>query len=701
MFHKLILSLGLLAVFFLALSNTSQAFPAQAADKNVIIRLLPEKTAVAGGDTITIGIQQAIKPGWHTYWENPGDSGAIIRIKWEGVKNIEAGPIQWPIPKKLPMGPLTNFGYEGEVTLLQDIVLPKKLSGNAQTITAEIDLLVCDEICIPESHTASFTINGDEEPVPAAVEMARTKLPIDMGWQTTMAESDGNLVVTVATDTPNAFNKLKSIELYPEEWGLIANSEKTSAKKDDQHLILTHPRGERSLSEAPLSNLTIVYQDAMGERKAVRVAGVTGDAVPVVTESLTQETVGIAKAIIFAFLGGLILNLMPCVFPILSMKALSLVKLKDKEISRARMNGIAYTVGILACFTIIAGVLLLLKAGGSQVGWGFQLQHPAIILFLAYLFFTLGLNLLGFFEINFKFVNAGQSLTQKTGMSGSFFTGVLATLVATPCTAPFMGVAMGYALTQPALISLLIFLSLGFGLALPYLALTLSPALRHILPKPGAWMETFRQFLAFPMFASACWLVWVLSQQISHLGQFFALLGMLSIALGLWFINRRPSRKWARLFVLVMAFLSFGFALSTFFTVRPDEALTAEQLTTKAEDNWEAFTRAKLDDYLKGDEPVFINMTAAWCITCKVNEKVALSIDSTRALFMEKNVRYLKGDWTNQNPEITNFLEEYGRSGVPIYVYYGPRLEGGTRPNAVVLPQILTPGIVENTINNL
>lgn len=693
MFQKLILALGCLALLSTVFSNTSFA----QTDQNVAVRLLPEKTSVQDGETITVGIQQKIRPGWHTYWANPGDSGAVIRVKWRGAKGIEAAPVQWPIPKRLPMGPLMNFGYEDEVTLLQDITIAK--AGGEQTITADIELLVCDEICIPETHSASFTINGDEEAVPAAVEMARTKLPIDMGWQTTMAEKDGNLIVTIATDTPNAFNKLRSIELYPEEWGLISNPDNTSAKKDQGHLILTHKRGERALADAPISNLLVVYEDAAGARKAVRVSGATGDAVPQEKESIAQETGGFVKAILFAFLGGLILNLMPCVFPVLSMKALSLVKLKDKELAKARMNGIAYTVGILACFTVIAGILLLLKAGGAQVGWGFQLQHPAIILFLAYLFFTLGLNLTGFFEFNFKFINAGQSLTQKTGMTGSFFTGVLATLVATPCTAPFMGVAMGYALTQPAYISLLIFLALGFGLALPYLALTFSPALRHILPKPGAWMETFRQFLAFPMFASAAWLLWVLSQQINHMGQLFALLGMLAIALGLWLIARQPGRKWGRLIVLVLAFLSFGFAISTFFTVRQDEAPSAEQIALGAEDNWEGFTRAKLDDYIKGNDPIFINMTAAWCITCKVNEKVALAIDSTRELFEKNNVRYLKGDWTNQNPEITNFLEEYGRSGVPIYVYYGPRMESGARPEPVVLPQILTPGIVEDTIN--
>lgn len=698
MFHRLILTLGLLALFLSGFSNTSLALVAPAQDHNVAVRLLPGKTGVKSGETITVGIQQQIRPGWHTYWFNPGDSGAIIRIKWSGADGIEAKPIQWPIPHRLPMGPLVNFGYEDEVTLLQDITFPE-VSGEPQTITANIEILVCNEICIPENLTETFTINGDEEPVPAAIELARTKLPIDMGWQSAMTESDGNLIVTIATDTPNAFNKLKSIELYPEEWGLISNPDKTSAKKDEGHLILTHKRGERDLSDAPISNLVVVYEDAAGARKAVRVSGAADDAVAAHQKSIVQETGGFVKAIFFAFLGGLILNLMPCVFPVLSMKALSLVKLKDKDLAKARMNGIAYTVGILACFTVIAGILLLLKAGGAQVGWGFQLQHPAIILFLAYLFFTLGLNLIGFFDFNFKFINAGQSLTQKTGMTGSFFTGVLATLVATPCTAPFMGVAMGYALTQPALISMLIFLALGFGLALPYLALTFSPPLRHILPKPGPWMETFRQFLAFPMFASACWLLWVLSQQIDHMGELFAFFGMLAIALGIWFTGKQPAKKWGRLVVLALAFLSFGFALSTFFTIRQAETKTADQITLESEDNWEGFTRAKLDDYLKGNDPIFVNMTAAWCITCKVNEKVALAIDSTREIFEKNNVRYLKGDWTNQNPEITNFLEEYGRSGVPIYVYYGPRMGSGARPDAVVLPQILTPGIVQDTIN--
>jgi len=694
--------LRFLLVLGLILSCAPLAALAQDSEKYVSIRLLPEKTDVKGGETITVGLHHKIHEGWHTYWLNAGDSGTPARVTWTGVDDIESAPIQWPIPKKLPMGPLMNFGYEGEVILLQDITFPEDLDEGPHDITAKIEILVCHEICIPETHTAGFTINGDEEPVPAAVEMARTKLPLDMGWQAQMGEQDGDLVVRIATDTPNAFADLSSIELYPEEWGLITYTEKTSAAKDDSHLVLTHTRGDRALSDVPVSKLVIAYDDANGDRKAVRVSALIE---PTLNETAAppspENNLGIIKAILLAFLGGLILNLMPCVFPVLSMKALSLVKLKDEDNKKARLYGIAYTLGILACFALIAGLLLALKATGSQVGWGFQLQHPAVILFLAYLFFTLALNLAGYFDINLGLANVGSRLAGRTGMTGSFFTGVLATLVATPCTAPFMGAAMGYALTQSAFVSMVVFLFLGLGLAAPYLALCLIPALRHVLPKPGAWMETFRQFLSFPMFASALWLLWVLSQQVSHMSQFAALLGMLFIGLGIWIYKNRSAHRICKPIAVVLSLLAFLFVATTFSMMKPMEAADAETLTLEKGDNWEAFTRARLADHLEGDDPVFVNMTAAWCITCKVNEKVALNIDSTRALFAQKNIKYLKGDWTNQNPEITNFLEEYGRSGVPIYVYYGPReTKGGTRPEPVVLPQLLTPGLIAETLTS-
>lgn len=699
MFKHSFFPLAFILSFFISFSHIHPAtaqFGDSPAEKHVSIRLLPEKTDVKGGETITVGIEQTIDEKWHTYWFNPGDSGTYARIKWGGVEKIDAAPIQWPIPKKLPIGPLMNFGYEEKVVLLQDVTLPAGLPEGPQTITAEIDILVCHEICIPETHQASFTINGGAIPADLSIQKAREFLPVEMGWATTISEESGDLVVTIKTDTPSAFAKLESIDLYPEEWGLILNGEKTKAAREGDILTLRHKRGERALSEVPVSKLVITYEDTAGNKKGFRVSTLAESSAPLGQED--GNKVGIFKAILLALFGGLILNLMPCVFPVLSMKALSLVQLKDKDIAIARKHGIAYTLGILACFALIAGILIALKAGGTQVGWGFQLQHPVIILFLSYLFFLLGLNLAGYFEIDFGLSNVGHKLTAKEGVSGSFFTGVLATLVATPCTAPFMGVAMGYALTQPAYISLLVFMSLGLGLALPYLAMTFIPAVRHILPKPGLWMEKLRQFLAFPMFASACWLLWVLSQQISHMGQFAALLGMLALVFGLWLLKQKPAKKFWKILTLALALASFGFTLSTFFGLHQTKAAIVERVD--ALQNWEDFSRPLLEQYLEGDDPVFVNMTAAWCITCKVNEKVALSIDSTEKLFKDKGIKYLKGDWTNQNPAITNYLEEYGRSGVPIYVYYGPRnKETGARPQPSVLPQILTPSIVENALN--
>lgn len=683
---------ALLALVSLSLPASAQI----SAAPHVSVRLLPEKTEARGGDSITVGIEQTIEDGWHVYWLNPGDSGTAARIEWSGVKVVPAA-IQWPIPKKLPMGPLTNFGYENKVVLLQDITLPKDLPAGPQEITATIDVLVCHEICIPEEHTASFTLNAGRDGAAQAVEEARGHLPVDAGWATSIAEADGDLTVSIDSDTPSAFAKLDSVELYPEEWGLILNTEPTRADKDGSTLTLRHKRGDRALSEVPVSKLVIVYEDAAGERKGVRVSTLDAAAAPAPTAMEDDAPMTLAAALLFALLGGIVLNLMPCVFPVLSMKALSLVHLKDKEIAIARRHGMAYTAGILFCFTLIAGILMALKVGGMQIGWGFQLQHPSVILFLAYLFFMLGLNLAGYFEINFGLSNLGQKLTARSGLGGSFFSGMLATLVATPCTAPFMGAAMGFALTQPSYIALLVFLALGIGLALPYLALCFVPALRHALPRPGAWMERLRQFLAFPMFLSSCWLIWVLSQQVSHMGQFAALLGMVALAFSIWLWKYRPKHIAGHAFYLLLMVASFGFVASTFFTMQPmtDDMVRAPD----AAQNWEEFSQARLQEYLDGDAPVFVNMTAAWCITCKVNEKVALATESTQSLFKTNDVRYLKGDWTNQNPEITRFLEEYGRSGVPIYVYYGPRLEKhGVRPEPRVLPQILTPGIVEDVI---
>jgi thiol:disulfide interchange protein DsbD len=382
------------------------------------------------------------------------------------------------------------------------------------------------------------------------------------------------------------------------------------------------------------------------------------------------------------------------------MKALSLLKLSAKEQSHAVYNGLAYMAGILICFLGIAGILIALQHAGAEIGWGFQLQNPIIVLLLTYLLFVIGLNLSGFFEIKGSFVSAGQSLTQKSGLTGAFFTGVLATLVATPCTAPFMGAALGFALTQPPLISLLVFLALGLGLALPYLALCVIPQLRNLLPKPGTWMVTFKEFLAFPIYASAVWLFWVFAQQsmdVSHV--FTGLIGAIGIVFALWVWSKSTGKTWIKFLAILSVIASLNFAILPLTMIKIKES-NIQNSGTSLHGNYVAYTKAEFDKAIAGDQAVFVNMTASWCITCKINERVALLNPKVQQYFTDQNIIYMVGDWTNQNPEITEYLAEFGRNGVPIYVYYPKRDGNGTRPEPKILPQLLTPTLIIESLSS-
>ena len=400
------------------------------------------------------------------------------------------------------------------------------------------------------------------------------------------------------------------------------------------------------------------------------------------------------SAVVLAFLGGLVLNLMPCVFPVLSIKALSLVEMKGQEAKEARLHGIAYTVGVILSFLLIAGVLIALKHAGTAIGWGFQLQNPIIVGLLAYLLFFIGLSLSGLIEIGSGLTSIGGKLAGNHSYTGSFFTGALATIVATPCTAPFMGAAMGFALTQSAFVSLTIFAVLGFGLALPYLLLSFIPAVRVLLPKPGAWMETFKQFLAFPMFASTLWLIWVLSQQAGTGAIFLALFGLLFLSFAVWL--SRFSNLAARIIMIATI-------IGVIYTLSEMRNMSAPEATQTMSEKYTAISYSKdaLAELLRRDEPVFVDMTAAWCITCKVNETTVLNTKTIQDLFAEKNVQQVVGDWTNRNAAITEYLDEHKRNGVPLYVYYGkPDPTTGIRPEPVILPQILTQAIVRNALEN-
>ena len=693
-----------------AQDSTLQSPQESAPQSYVSIRLLAAKNTLAPGDKILVGIEQSIAPGWHTYWVNPGDSGAETRIAWTMPEGFATGDINWPAPHKIPYGPLTNYGYSDNVVLLQQISVPETIPAGPVTLTAKVEVLVCKDICIPESGTYSLTFNdpaAQAEDNAAWLAKAQQLLPVPVPWHASY-EIDGEDTILKIRGDNISFDGIapEGFEFFPLEWGLVNNASPPEVNLYQNEIVFRQKRGDRAIEQIPSTEIVVAFVNSQKQRQAVSFIAAQGNGhSAATTESPVASTStavdigisgGIAGALLFALLGGLILNLMPCVFPVLSIKALSLRSEEHTSELQSPCNGLAYTAGVVLSFIAVAGALIALKAAGAGIGWGFQLQDPLVIALLAYLLFIIGLNLTGVFEISGHFGNLGDKLTKGDGLAGSFFTGVLATLVAAPCTAPFMAAAIGYALTQPAFIALPIFAVLGFGLALPYLALSFTPSLQKILPRPGAWMETFRQLLSFPMFAAALWLVWVLSQQTDQTGLLFVLVGLVMLALGFWLLNHSPEKKSARLLVQVLAALAFLSAAALLpFDKKENDPARIETLSFG-----EVYSPEKLGESLQTSDPVFVEMTAAWCITCKVNHAVAIDIDSTRKVFADKNIRYLVGDWTNYDEEITDFLNSYGRNGVPIYVYFGPPDPvTGTRPEAKILPQVLTPAIVQEALN--
>jgi thiol:disulfide interchange protein DsbD len=395
-------------------------------------------------------------------------------------------------------------------------------------------------------------------------------------------------------------------------------------------------------------------------------------------------------ALLFAFLGGLILNIMPCVLPVLSIKILGFVREAGANQQRLTFHGLAYASGVLASFTVLATVLLMLRAGGASLGWGFQLQSPLLVTLLTYLMLLVGLNLSGVFSVGGRLMAAGQSLTASSGLVNTFATGVLAAIVASPCTAPFMGAALGFAITRPGWQALAVFLTLGAGFALPVLLLSLFPAWLKFIPRPGHWMKTFQQVLAFPMFATAAWLLWVLSQQTDARSYAGVLAGLVAVAFAAWLYGQWKPGNWR------LGLLGAGLAAALALAIGPMLAPDAPAHSRAALRDDRPWSEELVQELNAAGRPVFVNFTAAWCITCKVNEQLALSTDNTRQLFETRSVAYLVADWTRRDPAISQQLERYGRSGVPLYLLYSP-----TTGQPLVLPQLLTEGIVAEAIHAL
>jgi thiol:disulfide interchange protein DsbD len=676
--------------------------------KKVQIELLAEKAAVRPGDTVTVALRQTITPGWHTYWINPGDSGEPTRIDWTLPAGWSAGPIQWPLPEALPVGPLMNFGYSNEVLLLSDIKIPETAAGGSFNITADAKWLVCEEICIPEQASAKLSlplIDKTISPRPSAhasmIAKARKKVPEPMPWPARF-DLRSDAVLIKIDNSRSIPEKPAAVRFFPLEWGHIDHAAPQTVSFENGSLILSMARGAFSDNKKPAALSGVLAVETKGADGGIERHGYSFSASPSALEiaapsavtSNAQEPAGglsFMVALGFAFLGGLILNLMPCVFPVLSLKALSLAKDASKSETR-HLKGFVYLIGVLSSFALIGAILIVLQSSGAGIGWGMQFQSPAFVLAMMALFLALGLNLSGVFTIGSSITGLGDSLTRRPGIAGYFFTGVLATIVATPCTAPFMGAAMGYAFTQPAPTVFAVLLSLGFGFALPIVLLSLSPALGRWLPKPGAWMETFKQIMAFPLYATVGWLLWVLSIQQGSDGVLAGVVTLVGVAFAVWLLGTRSQTNTLQnAAAAAVAVLAIGAGMWTLgATADPQQSGAMPRAQETSGPKADRFTQARLDELLAQNKPVFVNLTAAWCITCKVNERVALRSENIAKTFAEKGIAYLIGDWTNGDPEITALLKAHGRVGVPLYLLYS----GAPGRSPDLLPQILTESIV-------
>ena len=682
---------------------------------NVRAELLAEVAALKPGEPFWVGLRQTIRPKWHTYWKNPGDSGLPIEIRWTLPDGVKADPIVWPTPHLFDVGGIVNYGFKDEAMLLVRIVPPADVKGASLAIVADTNWLVCEDVCIPEEARLSLTLPLAAASTPAPPETraifdkARQNVPTESPWPARYGvarSGDPTLVVEAHGLKPDT---IRDVYFFPAEWGPIASMAKQSASVGADGIRIPLKRGDAksALPEQLAGTLVLTEKTGGGEVRQAFDVSARIDAAFVPAPSLGasfaaaegSEQLSLVQALLFALLGGLILNLMPCVFPVLAMKAAAFARLGGHARSEMRRDGIAYTVGVLATFAAMAATVIALRSSLGEVSWGFQFQSPVFSLLIAYLFFVVGLNLSGVFEVGGRLAGIGQGLAARGGTTGAFFTGVLAVIVATPCTAPFMAAALGFALGQPAPQTLAVLLAMGLGLALPFLVLSFTPALQRLMPRPGPWMDRLRQFLAFPMYASAVWMIWVLTQQTGADGVLYALGGMILIAFAIWLLRlgsgaalelEKGPTTWMRRGLAAAAVL---LALAATLRLQDGSATAASATggptTGVSFEGWERYSRERVQQAVAAGKPVFVDFTAAWCITCLVNEKVALETPAARRAFEQAGVVKLKGDWTNRDPEITTSLRDLGRAGVPLYLFWAP---GAERPK--ILPQVLTESLI-------
>jgi thiol:disulfide interchange protein len=685
---------------------------------HIDVELVAQETGVAPGSTIYVALRQKILPGWHTYWRNPGDAGDATRIVWTLPPGWTAGDIVWPTPEKSRVGPLLDFAYTGEVLLPVPISVPADAQvGSVVTLKAAAAFLVCEQVCVPEDAVVTLTlpvVAGMPQTDPkwgARIAETLAKAPKPAGLKAVF-DLQGGVLKLAVTGAPLKGADVSGAFFYPYSGKVIEHPPEQAIERGPEGLTLSLTPGyDFSQAETKPTELSGVlalngasYEITATPGPIPAAAGGLGapPAAPAKTHGSAEgASLGLPLAVAFAFLGGLILNLMPCVFPILSMKAASLTA-HAHDAGKTRVQGLAFLAGVVVTFLLLAGLLIAVRAGGAAVGWGFQLQSPAVVAALALLMLLVALNMSGVFEVGAS-VQGVASGAGGSGIGGSFLTGALAVLVAAPCTAPFMAGALGYALTQPPLLSLAVFLGLALGFAAPFVLLAFVPALLGRLPRPGPWMDVLKKGLAFPMYATAAWLAWVYSQQTGSIPLAALLAASVLIAFAAWLYGlaqgRRIEGKGAAV-PFVLAALSLVAAVALVVAgVRAAPAASAESAAPSAELSSgpglaaEPWSPEKVAALQAEGKVVMVDFTADWCVTCKVNEGTALKGQRLVDTFKASDAVLLRADWTKRDATIAAALAEHGRAGVPLYLVY-PKGSGAP----VILPQLLTEGLVIEAI---
>jgi thiol:disulfide interchange protein/DsbC/DsbD-like thiol-disulfide interchange protein len=697
----------LLVATLLVAALTAAAHAAPVRTGHVTAELVGDGTALVPGSTTTLALRLAIDPGWHTYWRNPGESGLPTTLAWHLPPGYSAGDIVWPAPRELPAGPLINYGYEGEVFHLVPLEVPADAKpGVTAALAARADWLVCKETCIPEGADLTLELpvamqaNASQWHDAIASTRAALPAPLPAGWRAD-ATANGSMIALRLTPPANAPGPGRLYYFADADLRIEASSPQTRVTEADGAYRLELPvshdltgdftrltgvlRAERGLAsdgaivKAIALDLPLTGAPTAGPKPAL--------ALPVNDWQAASPTdasaLSLPLALAFAFVGGLLLNLMPCVFPVLSLKALGLATSHADDRRTLRYDGAAFAAGVVVAFAALGGALTAFRAAGEQLGWGFQLQSPAVVTALALLFFVMALNLSGVFEFGSLVPSRMATWSHANRHVNAFASGLLAVAIASPCTAPFMGAAMGYALGERTQVTLGVFVALGVGMALPYAALAWFPQWRRWLPRPGAWMERLKQLLAFPLYATVAWLVWVLGAQVGNdaVMRIGIVLVLVAFALWAWRTWRAGTRRVLR-GVAVLAAIA-GAAVAWPLLAGGAAAQATTQPSLARADGWQAWSQDRVATLTAQGRPVFVDFTAAWCITCQVNERLVLNDARVRDAFARNDVARVRADWTRRDPAISAALSALGRSGVPVYVLY----RKGRAPQ--LLPEVL------------